>query len=71
MLMSLSPRITDGTGVVDRGGVKVGETGMDKQVGTLRMLPLEMAAELASPGGPAARLSDSSSAIGWNRKSLE
>jgi len=48
MSMSLSPRIIEGTGVVDKGGVKVGDTGIDKQEGTERMFPLEMPVELAS-----------------------
>lgn len=75
--ISISPssRMTDGMGVMDRGGVKVGDTGIDRQVGTVKMFPFEIAAELASLGSkveaPVVRQSDSSSAMGWNRKSLE
>ena len=48
--MSISPssRMTDGMGVMDSGGVKVGDTGIDKQVGTVKMFPFEIADELGS-----------------------
>jgi len=75
--MSSSPRRTDGIGVIDKGGVKVGETGMDWQVGTLRKIFLfEIAPDLSSSScskvvDPELRQSDSSSAMGWKRNSLE
>jgi hypothetical protein len=68
--MSISPssRMTDGIGVMDKGGVKVGDTGIDTHVGTVKMLPSDVAAELGSLGSkvdaPVEIQSGSSSAMG-------
>ena len=40
MSTSLSSRMTDGTGVLDIGGVNVGDTGIDRHVGTARIFEL-------------------------------
>jgi hypothetical protein len=60
--------MTDGTGVLDIGGVNVGETGIDRQVGTDRMLQFELLEGPSSPwsnvDAPEPNPSASSSAIG-------
>ena len=72
---SLSSSMTDGggTGVRDIGGVNVGDTGIDKHVGTAKMF--ELVVVISSPWSKVEAAdpipSASSSAIGWNKKSLE